>query len=59
LKLNGTHELLFSVVTLMDENKYHKEKNTILSNASKNTGIEVNLEKTFVHVLSPECITKS
>jgi hypothetical protein len=55
LKLNGTHQLLAYAddVTLLGDNIDTIEKNTeILINASKEVGLEVNVEKTKYMLLS-------
>jgi hypothetical protein len=49
---------------LMDENKYHKENEDILLHTSKETGLEVHVEKseyayTYIHIRLPEYWTKS
>jgi uncharacterized protein YdcH (DUF465 family) len=62
LKLNGTHWLLvYGDVNLLDDNIDTIKKNTqTLIDASKEVGLDVNIEKTKYKLLSsPECRAKS
>jgi hypothetical protein len=55
LKLNGTHQLLAYAddVNLLGDNRYYKEKETLI-NASKEIGLEINIEKTKYMLLSQQ-----
>jgi hypothetical protein len=61
LKLNGTHQLLAynDDVNLLADNIDTINENTILIDASKGVGPEINIEKTkYMLLSSPECRSK-
>jgi hypothetical protein len=61
LKLNGTHQLLVYAddMNLLGDNIDTIKKNVeTIIDASKEVGLEVNTEKIYVAVSSPECRAK-
>jgi hypothetical protein len=62
LKLNGTHQLLAYADDVNLQGDTIKTTTEMLIDASKEVGLEINVEKTkyvYVAVLSPECRSKS
>jgi hypothetical protein len=54
LRLNGTHQLLAYAddVNLLGDNRDYEEKNETLIDASKEVGLQINVEKTKYMLLS-------